>query len=162
MDEDEASFDPEEELRDYGAVARSLPVFCVSARAYQKLSGRLRKDAVYIDGFLSVADTEIPALQEHTLKLTEAGRMSSCRRFLNDLHQLLNSMKLCASTENRIVLSEKDQDIDDTFLRAQLASLEIVSAPTSWKTYPVRDANEPSVTSSRHGGLHQCFLRDSG
>lgn len=52
-EEDEEGFDPEEDLRDYDAVARSLPVFCVSSRAYQKLSGRMVKvsfgDSVRID-----------------------------------------------------------------------------------------------------------------
>ncbi|KAI7481324.1 hypothetical protein KC351_g6460 [Hortaea werneckii] len=43
-EEDPEHFDPEEDLRDYDEVARNLPVFCVSSRAYQKLSGRLKKD----------------------------------------------------------------------------------------------------------------------
>ncbi|KAL2015624.1 hypothetical protein VTK56DRAFT_5081 [Thermocarpiscus australiensis] len=45
-EEDEANFDPEVDIRDYDAVAESLPVFCVSSRAFQKLSGRLQKDDV--------------------------------------------------------------------------------------------------------------------
>ncbi|ROW06521.1 hypothetical protein VMCG_04292 [Cytospora schulzeri] len=47
IEEDETAFDPDEDVRDYDEVARSLPVFTVSGRAYQKLSGRLRKDAVH-------------------------------------------------------------------------------------------------------------------
>ncbi|KAI6827790.1 hypothetical protein KC340_g9470 [Hortaea werneckii] len=43
-EEDPEHFNPEEDLRDYDEVARNLPVFCVSSRAYQKLSGRLKKD----------------------------------------------------------------------------------------------------------------------
>jgi hypothetical protein len=43
-EEDEDNFNPDEELRDYDKVAESLPVFCVSSRAYQKMSGRLAKD----------------------------------------------------------------------------------------------------------------------
>ncbi|RDL34493.1 uncharacterized protein BP5553_07621 [Venustampulla echinocandica] len=34
---DEANFNPDEDIRNYEEVARSLPVFCVSSRAYQKL-----------------------------------------------------------------------------------------------------------------------------
>lgn len=43
-EEDEENFNPDAETRDYDEVARSLPVFCVSSRGYQKLQGRLRKD----------------------------------------------------------------------------------------------------------------------
>lgn len=57
-EEDEENFDPEDEIRDYEAVARSLPVFCVSSRAYQQLNGRLQKDAK-IPGFRHVEETEV-------------------------------------------------------------------------------------------------------
>lgn len=128
MDEDEENFDPDQDIRDYDRVAASLPVFCVSARAYQKLSGRLQKDAVHIDGFLDPEDTEIPRLQEHTKKLTEAGRIANCRRFLNELGQLLNSMKLWASSDSRMLPSRSQQRIDEMFVRAQLESLRTVSS----------------------------------
>ena len=36
-EEDEENFDPAKDIRDYDEVARSLPVFCVSSRGYQKL-----------------------------------------------------------------------------------------------------------------------------
>lgn len=55
---DEASFDPEEDQRDYDEVARSLPVFCVSSRAYQKLSGRFKRDKA-VPGFSSPDQTEV-------------------------------------------------------------------------------------------------------
>lgn len=38
-EEDAANFDPDVDKRDYEEVARSLPVFCVSSRGYQKLQG---------------------------------------------------------------------------------------------------------------------------
>ena len=41
-EEDPDNFDPEEDIRDYDEVARTLPVFCVSSKAYQKLSGRMK------------------------------------------------------------------------------------------------------------------------
>ncbi|KUI60678.1 Nuclear GTPase SLIP-GC [Cytospora mali] len=124
IEEDETTFNPDEDVRDYDEVARSLPVFTVSARAYQKLSGRLRKDAVHIDGFPSIQDTEIPQLQEHAKKLTEGGRASSSRRFLNELSQLLNSMKLWATYDRPIGHSKKDQKADEIFLRTRLTSLK--------------------------------------
>jgi chromosome segregation ATPase len=37
-DADADAFDPTKDIRDYEEVARNLPVFCVSSRAYQKLS----------------------------------------------------------------------------------------------------------------------------
>lgn len=58
QEEDEDNFNPEEELRDYAEVARLLAVFCVSSRAYQKLSGRLEKDAA-IEYFTSKEETQV-------------------------------------------------------------------------------------------------------
>ena len=55
---DEASFNPEEDQRDYNEVARSLPVFCVSSRAYQKLSGRFKRDKAVL-GFSAPDQTEV-------------------------------------------------------------------------------------------------------
>jgi len=97
-EENPDEFDPEEEVRDYEEVARSLPVFCVSSRAYQKLSGRLQKDGV-VNGFTSLSQTEIPELQAHCRKLTEAGRMQGCRSFLNNLSRLLTSLSLWTSND---------------------------------------------------------------
>lgn len=57
-EEDEANFNPDEDLRDYEEVARSLPVFCVSSRAYQKLSGRLLRDN-NVPGFKTIEETEV-------------------------------------------------------------------------------------------------------
>lgn len=42
-EDDEGNFNPDADTRNY-EVARSLPVFCVSSRGYQKLQGRLKKD----------------------------------------------------------------------------------------------------------------------
>lgn len=94
-EEDPDNFDPEDEIRDYEEVARSLPVFCVSSRAYQKLSGRLQKDS-NVGGFISPDQTEIPQLQAHCRKLTESGRQAGCKRFLSRLNQLLTSLALWA------------------------------------------------------------------
>lgn len=57
-EEEDENFDPDEELRDYEEVARSLPVFCVSSRAYQKLSGRLQREAP-VPGFSAPEETEV-------------------------------------------------------------------------------------------------------
>ncbi|KAL8835488.1 MAG: hypothetical protein Q9170_003290 [Blastenia crenularia] len=97
-EEDEENFNPEAEVRDYDEVARSLPVFCVSSRGYQKLQGRLLKDP-HVPGFTTVEETEIPALQAHCEKLTETGRAANCRAFINKLSSLLNSLTLWASSD---------------------------------------------------------------
>ncbi|KAK3294038.1 uncharacterized protein B0H64DRAFT_361274 [Chaetomium fimeti] len=124
-EEDEANFDPEADLRDYDAVAASLPVFCVSSRAFQKLSGRLQKDDFNGGGFQSPDDTEIPQLQAHAKKLTEAGRAANSRRFLNNLLQLLNSMTMWASDDGTgSSLSNADKAKEETRLRKQLHKME--------------------------------------
>lgn len=123
-EDDEANFDPDEELRDYDKIARSLPVFCVSARAHQKLAGRLEKDAVQIEGFASLEDTEIPQLQEHAKRLTEGGRISTCQLFLNELNQLLNSMRLWTAGNTRTTVSKNNQEVDEKVLRACFAKLD--------------------------------------
>lgn len=130
QDEDEDDFDPEavDSLRDYEEVARSLPVFCVSSRAYQSMSGRLSKDHARYDGFLEPSDTEIPQLQQHARKLTEAGRARHCRAFLNDLSQLLNSMKLWATMDGSKSLSGSERKKEAKLLGSLLQQLDKVRA----------------------------------
>lgn len=50
-EEDPDNFDPQGEIRDYDEVARTLPVFCVSSRAYQKLCGRMKVCLLCLKGF---------------------------------------------------------------------------------------------------------------
>ncbi|KAI0538109.1 hypothetical protein GGR58DRAFT_513346 [Xylaria digitata] len=124
-EEDDATFDPDQDTRDYDKAARSLPVFCVSSRAYQKLSGNLEKDDFQSHGFPSIKDTEIPKLQEHAKKLTEAGRMSHCRHFLNDLSRLINSMKLwSADNGTGSNLTDEEKNEEEAHLKKLLSHLE--------------------------------------
>ncbi|MCJ1312890.1 hypothetical protein MMC25_006566 [Agyrium rufum] len=121
---DEENFNPENEIRDYDEVARSLSVFCVSSRGYQKLKGRLTKDPD-VPGFKAVEETEIPQLQEHFRKLTETGRTETCKRFLINFGQLLNSMTLWASSDGRGMNMSKDQkEKEAKFLKKCLADLQ--------------------------------------
>ncbi|KAK0643251.1 hypothetical protein B0T16DRAFT_391805 [Cercophora newfieldiana] len=123
--EDEENFDPEVDLRDYDAVAESLPVFCVSSRAFQSLSGRLKKDNINSTGFLSLDDTEIPQLQVHAKKLTEGSRVANSRRFLNDLMQLVNSMQMWASDDgSQSALTDREKLKEEARLRGQLQQVE--------------------------------------
>lgn len=136
VEEDEDSFDPDEEIRDYDEVARNLPVFCVSSRAYQKMRGRLQKDDFNNDGFRNVDETEVPQLQQHAKKLTEAGRAATSRQFLNGLSQLLNSMKMWASSgEPQFHSSNNDKKDEETHLRVRLANLDRVSSTSQLPAY---------------------------
>ena len=126
-EEDEENFNPDVEIRDYDEVARSLPVFCVSSRGYQKLQGRLRKDP-HIAGFTNIEETEIPQLQAHCEKLTETGRSANCRTFINKLSQLLNSLTLWASSDGTSANMTTEQRAREArYLHKGLKSLESVS-----------------------------------
>lgn len=117
-------FDPDEDIRDYDDVAHSLPVFCVSSRAYQKLSGRLEKDAD-VNGFTSLSQTEIPQLRAHCRKLTEAGRQAGCKSFLNSLSRLLTSLTLWASDDGSSPESSVQQrKLMNAFVTQNLQRLE--------------------------------------
>ncbi|KAH7049218.1 Dynamin family-domain-containing protein [Macrophomina phaseolina] len=123
LEEDEEHFDPDQELRDYDEVARSLPVFCISSRAFQKLSGRLKRDKA-VPGFENINETEMPQLRAHCKKLTESGRAASSRNFLNSLSQLLNSMNLWASNgTNGSHLTADQQHREAQFLEQKLTEL---------------------------------------
>lgn len=126
-DEDEENFDPECELRDYDEVARSLPVFCVSSRGYQKLQGRLRKDP-NVPGFENIEETEIPQLQAHCKQLTGKGRATNCQRFINNLSQLLNSLAMWASNDGTGANMTPEQKArEERYLQKGLKELESVS-----------------------------------
>lgn len=141
IEEDEEQFDPSEDARDYDQVARDLPVFCVSSRAFQKLSGQLTKDAIHTIGFSTLEDTGIPQLQKHTMQLTEGIRMRGSRRFLNELGQLLNSIKHWATTEGYLAASKEVQKFNEEFLYTSLDGLFEVSTTDNplfllcWTTY---------------------------
>ncbi|OAP64869.1 hypothetical protein AYL99_00841 [Fonsecaea erecta] len=99
-EEDAASFDPEVRTRDYDEVARKLPVFCVSSRAYQKLKGRLPQDATP-PGFKHIDETELPALQAHCVQMTAPARQAYCRKILSNIFHYLNSLRLWASNASQ-------------------------------------------------------------
>ncbi|KAH9867685.1 hypothetical protein IAQ61_008279 [Plenodomus lingam] len=123
-EEDEDNFNPEEEVRDYDQVAKSLPVFCVSSRAYQKIQGRLLKDDS-VPGFITVEETEIPQLQAHCKKLTESGRIQTARTFLLNLCQLLTTFHLWASDDGTgLKMTDEDKAKQVSYLKRRLEQLE--------------------------------------
>ncbi|KAL1846905.1 hypothetical protein Plec18167_001538 [Paecilomyces lecythidis] len=103
---DPENFDPEIQTRDYGKLARSLPVFCVSSRGYQKVSGRLRRDSL-IPGFTDPADTGIPQLQKHCRLLADTARESFCINSLRSISQLFHSLNLWGLQKESTEVSEK-------------------------------------------------------
>lgn len=108
-------------------------MFCVSSRAFQSLSGRLKKDNINSSGFLTLEDTEIPQLQAHAKKLTESSRLANGRRFLNELLQLVNSMKMWASNDgSQSALTDRDKLREENRLRTQLQKIEAVCTPLPW------------------------------
>jgi GTPase SAR1 family protein len=124
IEEDEENFNPDVDIRDYEKLANSLPVFCVSSRAYQKMCGRLEKDS-NVTGFKTLEETEMPQLKQHCKKLTEAGRMSNCRVFLNSLSRLLLSLSLWSgNNECGIKLTNKQRKLEVSHLQKQLDFLE--------------------------------------
>jgi hypothetical protein len=107
-EEDEDNFNPDEEMRDYDQVAKSLPVFCISSRAYQKMCGRMLKDDG-VPGFVTSEETEVPQLQSHCKKLTEGGRIQTSRTFLTSVCQTLTTFNLWMSN-NATGLKMTDED----------------------------------------------------
>lgn len=122
--EDEDNFNPDEEVRDYDQVAKSLPVFCVSSRAYQKMQGRLVKDDG-VPGFMVPEETEIPQLQSHCRKLTESGRIQTARTFLLNVCQLLTTFHLWASDDGTgLQMTDEDKAKQVNYLKRRLEELE--------------------------------------
>lgn len=124
IEEDEENFNPDEDLRDYDAVARSLPVYCVSSKAYQKICGRMKKDAMP-GGFKTKDETEIPKLQAHCKQLTEASRIAKCHGFFNKLHQLFNSLIVWSSQDGTgLKLTDAQHQAESNWLNKKLRTLE--------------------------------------
>ncbi|TID24181.1 hypothetical protein E6O75_ATG02546 [Venturia nashicola] len=122
--EDEDAFDPEVQIRDYEELARSLPVFCVSSRAYQKLSGRLKKDTA-TPGFTSFEETGMVQLKAHCKKLTETGRLNHCKVFLNGLSSLLLSLNIWGSNDGTGKnMSKEEKERERGVVKKLLKNLE--------------------------------------
>lgn len=124
IEEDEENFNPDEDLRDYDEVAQSLPVYCVSSKAYQKMCGRMKKDAMP-GGFNTKEETEIPQLKDHCKQLTEASRISNCRGFLNNFNQLMNSLVIWSSNDGTgLKLTDAQHQAESIWLNKKLKELE--------------------------------------
>lgn len=123
---DPENFDPTIQLRDYEKLGKNLPVFCVSSRGYQKLSGRLRRDSL-IPGFMDPADTAIPQLQKHCRLLADAARESACLNSIRELSQLFQSLNLWSIRRESNDVSEKKRIELESELIRQFSTLKTVS-----------------------------------
>ncbi|KAB5558331.1 hypothetical protein GE09DRAFT_108788 [Coniochaeta sp. 2T2.1] len=103
---------------DYDLIAKSLPVFCVSSRGYQFLMGRSRKDGT-IQGYRCLADTQIPQLQEHAMRLGDLELASSNKAFLVALGRTLRSLLLWASSR----LSRDSVQYTDTLSEEEVSKM---------------------------------------
>ncbi|KAI7365368.1 hypothetical protein KC328_g18655, partial [Hortaea werneckii] len=140
-EEDPEHFNPEEDLRDYDEVARNLLVFCVSSRAYQKLSGRLKKDKD-VPGFEDVQQTEMPQLQAHCKKLTENGHDGPAEGIERSY----------LSRELRKLEKELEKAVDNTIEDAEATLREQVFD----KFAPAVDSAEANALSTADGwGAHR-------
>jgi GTPase SAR1 family protein len=123
-EEDEDNFNPDADVRDYEQVAQSLPVFCVSSRAYQTLSGHFQQDGK-IRGFQEVDQTELPQLKEHCMRMTVNNRIASSRMFLENLTRMLLSMSLWSSNDGSgVKLSNEEKEQERKILGRRLLELE--------------------------------------
>jgi hypothetical protein len=157
--QDDENFDPSVERRDYEVVARSLPVFCVSSKAAQLIC-RPKKRESQVSGFKTLADTEIPQLVDHALKLPEAGRAEARRRFLNEVRHLLGSLTIwctaCDEDLSSTQMSAEGQSYEMQFLKTEMSKLRkkiglaIVAQKTELEEIVSKEFNSKSNTAIRH------------
>lgn len=124
---------------DYARIAQSLPVFCVSSRGYQHLMGR-SKDPT-IGGYRTPADTQIPQLREHAMRLGDLELSTTRKTFLAELTQVLRSLFLWASNGDARTTALSDDELSklralDTRIAALRVELDnwIKTASTGMRT----------------------------
>ncbi|KAK7717579.1 hypothetical protein SLS64_003073 [Diaporthe eres] len=124
---DEASFDPSAKQRDYDEVGRSLPVFCVSSKAYKMLRKKTKRETRF-DGFRTLDDSEIPLLQQHAIKLPEQRRIHAHKTFLHEFCGLLGSLSDWASQGMSKAgvqrMSEQDEATEKAYLSIAVEDLK--------------------------------------
>lgn len=125
--QDDENYDPSVERRDYEVVARSLPVFTISAKAYQQIC-RTKKRETPVAGFRALLDTEIPQLVEHALKLPEKGRIAARRTLYNDLRQLLNSLTIWCTADDTDLgsaqMTAEEKTYEMQYLKIAMSNLQ--------------------------------------
>ncbi|KAJ2906227.1 Nuclear GTPase SLIP-GC [Zalerion maritima] len=117
-EEDPDNINHSQGIRDYQKLKQELNIFCVSSRAYQKLSGRGKGDTGYAHyGYDDIKETEIPLLRKHAINSTESGRIQHAHRFFGELGILLQSLYMWSRADGSLLLAEDQK-------RAEQARLE--------------------------------------
>ena len=98
--------------RNYDQIGAALPVFCVSSKAYQKLSGRLPNDPAMGPAFAAAEDTNIPQLQNHCMKLTETRRTAAARHYLNQAGRIFTSLNMWGTDTSSETTMTDEQEIE--------------------------------------------------
>lgn len=128
--QDSEDYDPSVTKRDYEQVASSLPVFCISSKAYQQFRKPARGET-RVEGFRAVEDSQIPSLQEHAKNASRSGQVRSNQAFLSQFSQLLNSLNIWTTkNEFSLKLGEvegQDFNYEVKYLEAKSADLKRAS-----------------------------------
>ncbi|OIW33218.1 hypothetical protein CONLIGDRAFT_695670 [Coniochaeta ligniaria NRRL 30616] len=136
-DDDEDDADLVQDRSYYDELGRRLPVFCVSARAYMKLTGKLSQDKE-VPGFDTEWDTEIPYLKKHALDTANEFRSTLCRRFLKEFLHVMRSLVL------QLLIEERPLELEKVLLQKELDHL----AESSTKLKLELDAAEKVLSKS--------------
>ncbi|KAK2605099.1 hypothetical protein N8I77_007970 [Diaporthe amygdali] len=132
---DDVNFDPSIKQRDYHEMGRSLPVFCVSSKAYRALRKRTKRQDP-VKGFRTLMDSEIPHLQQLAMKLPEQWRIHGYKTFLNEFCGLLSSLSHWADRGllkcKTQVMSAQDEAYEKKHLQTAIANLKKESDMLIW------------------------------
>lgn len=127
--QDDPAYDPSVNQRDYDKVARCLPVFTISSKAYQQLRATDKRLRTEIKGFTSLAETEIPAMQAHAKNMTKTGQIMAYKSFLNQLTQLLGTIQIFANNSDSEILQlsqvgEQERTYEVKVLEGEIVNLK--------------------------------------
>ncbi|KAJ4420136.1 hypothetical protein N0V82_004583 [Gnomoniopsis sp. IMI 355080] len=143
--------------RDYELVARSLPVFSISSKAYQQLDKGLDHCDDPVPGFINTEDTGIPALQTHTKALTMEDQIQKYKYFLTDFLTLLSSLVVvtaaCSQLDALAIgpkpseLTQQQKDVELQNLKTQIDELSQRSTEDVWSiTYQLRQQSRQKLS----------------
>ncbi|CCC08425.1 unnamed protein product [Sordaria macrospora k-hell] len=119
--------------------AARLPVFCVSGRAYQRMSGMLRNDEPDRTGYLSLEETEITALQQHAQRTDlKDEELAFLEKSLKELS--LKTHSAVVKAVDRCDLALQDALNDNFASAATRASKDAPGIAKSWGK-PKRDGD---------------------
>ncbi|KAF7302064.1 hypothetical protein MIND_00773100 [Mycena indigotica] len=102
---DPDNFDPSVSESAYATV--DLPVFCVSARDYTRLTGQVRGDGKAVC-FTDVEDTGIPSLQKWVTALTRSPRETAAQSCSSQLRALAEDMRSFLHDSSRVTSTDRN------------------------------------------------------